>query len=284
MVPLHGAALHFALPLPFLTACRPAFLFRPCVEPKCPLGLILAIVSASPNLSPCKDLFDTLDPYCPCSRSTNKMANQGNLIDPTKGEESTNHETLTDDEAFTTTDERIFDDQEEANHAKGSDKMSQPELDLRQAMGLAASAQEEEAAEADIANGTSPALRAEEGFRLAQVLGLTRLALIFWAVVFLVPDVFWTLLLLLPMGDPGEDLFESKDSSWPFVFFVNPLLLSAMAYLASCIHHGALGFQRPFGLRRHSTISLSFCPHCYSKPRAIYIYIYQGSSEINSVA
>ncbi len=180
------------------------------------------------------------------------MATQANLSDDGNKEESTNGEsfgTLADEEAFVT--EGIF-DKEEGNSAKASNNFAQSELDLRQAMGL--STQEKEA-EADIVDGTSPALIEDDRFRLGQVLGLTRLTLIFWVVVFLVPDVFWTLLLLLPLGDPDEDLFESKGSSWVFVFIVNPLLMSTMAYLAGCLHHGALGFHRPFGLRRHSSVS-----------------------------
>jgi hypothetical protein len=90
---------------------------------------------------------------------------------------------------------------------------------------------------------TSPA---SERWRLGQALGLTKIGVVFWGAVLLIPNVFIVLVLLIPLGDP--DMVFDKHGAWPFIFFVNPLIMALIAYLHLTPYWGAHGDERPFTL------------------------------------
>jgi hypothetical protein len=88
--------------------------------------------------------------------------------------------------------------------------------------------------------------RVPERWRLGQELGLTKIGALFWVMVLVIPNAFILLLLLIPLGEP--DAVFDRHGAWPFIFFVNPLIMALVAYLQLTPYWGAHGDERPFTL------------------------------------
>lgn len=84
----------------------------------------------------------------------------------------------------------------------------------------------------------------DQQWRLAEWIGLARFGIPFWGTVLVVPNLFILLVLLIPLGDPHA-VFD-KHGAWPFLFFVNPLIMSALVYLHLTPYWGCHGDERPF--------------------------------------
>ena len=62
----------------------------------------------------------------------------------------------------------------------------------------------------------------------------------------LVPNAFIIIMLgVIPMGDPSKGVFK-QDGVWPFVFVVNPICMTVMAFLVLAVFYSCAGIAKPF--------------------------------------